>query len=92
MYRDSGPQLVQKHCSEIESKSHHVSIEVQWKPEEVEFHIAGLEEGVTRAIHLIQERYEVCGHFIRTIWISSVYMTLYNPLYTCNRALSLHRS
>ena len=64
-YRDSSSQLVEKRCSEMESETHglRTSIHVQWKPEEVEFHIAGLEEGVTRALHLIQEEFEVCDHF-----------------------------
>ena len=65
MKKNSGPQLVQIHYSEIELKTHEfkISIQVQWKPEEVEFHIAGLEEGVTRALHAIQEEFEVCDNF-----------------------------
>ena len=65
MKKDSGPQLVKIHCSEIELKTREfeISIQVEWKPEEVEFHIAGLEEGVTRALHAIQEEFEVCDNF-----------------------------
>ena len=63
-YRDSSSQLIEKRCSEIESETRglRTSIQVQWKPEEVEFHIAGLEEGVTGALHLIQEEFEVCDY------------------------------
>ena len=61
MYGDYESQLVQKHCREIESKTF-TSIQVQRQADEVEFHIAGLEEGVTRALHTIQEEFEVCDH------------------------------
>lgn len=59
MYRASGPQLVQKYCKEIESKtkSARVNIYIQWNPEVVNFHIAGLEEGIRRAVEQIREEF-----------------------------------
>ena len=82
MKQDSGPQLVQKYCSEIELKTceFKISIQVQWKPEEVEFHIAGLEEGVTRALHAIQEEFEVCDNFYQNTLVTII-QTLDNTLH-----------
>ena len=50
---------MQKYCKEIESKtkSARVNIYTQWNPEVVEFHIAGLEEGIRRAVELIKKEF-----------------------------------
>lgn len=50
---------MQKYCKEIESKtkSARLSIYIQWDPEAVNFHIAGLEEGIKRAVELIREEF-----------------------------------
>jgi hypothetical protein len=57
VYKDSGPQLIQNHCSGIESKTQ-TSIQFEQRSVVVEFHVAGLEEDVARAMHLIQEEFE----------------------------------
>ena len=52
-YRDSGSQLMQQYCSEVETKTS-ISIQMQWKADEVEFNITGLEEGVATALEELQ--------------------------------------
>ena len=68
IYRESGPHLVQKYCNEIESISQ-TSIQLQWKSSIVKFHIAGLEEGVTRAMSVIREKFEVCYSLCYTVLV-----------------------
>ena len=36
------------------------SIQFEWRSDVVEFHVAGPEEEVTRALHLIKEEFKVC--------------------------------
>ena len=58
-YRE--PELVKTKCNEIESRmpEQDISIQVEWKPWDVEFYISGLEEGVTNALHYIQHEFQV---------------------------------
>ena len=48
-------------CEELESELHglETSIGVEWRPEGVEFNIAGLEEGVATALHLVKQEFQV---------------------------------
>ena len=59
MYRESGSQLVQEHCYEIETRAMTqnnmlLSIQLQWKSDEIEFNIAGIDVGVATALQLIK--------------------------------------
>ena len=58
VYRGCGT-LLMRHCKEIESETKTL-IQCHWGSEMVDFHIAGLEEDVTRARLLIREEFEVC--------------------------------
>ena len=58
VYRGCGTPLT-FHCKEIESETKTL-IQCDWRSEMVDFHIAGLEEDVTRARLLIREEFEVC--------------------------------
>ena len=45
-------------CKEIKTQisDQDVTLELQWKSREVKFHICGLEEGVTTALGLLQQK------------------------------------
>ena len=60
MYKDADSELFDKCCKNIESETqgNEVVVECQWNSDELSFHIAGFEEGVTLAIHLIQSEFE----------------------------------
>ena len=49
---------MQQYCSEVETRTS-VSIQMEWKSDEVEFNISGLEEGVATALQLIKEELKV---------------------------------
>ena len=50
---------MEKYCEEIEFKtrSAKIGIHIQWKSDEVNFHVAGLQEGVTKAMQFIQKEF-----------------------------------
>ena len=61
MYKDTDlSELFDKWCKNIESETQgiEVVVECQWNLYELSFHIAGFEEGVAIAIHLIQSEFE----------------------------------
>ena len=62
-YRE--PELVKTKCNEIESRMQEkdISIQVEWKPWDVEFYISGLEEGVTNTLHCIQHEFQVTTYY-----------------------------
>ena len=62
-YRE--PELVKTKCNEIESRMQEkdISIQVEWKPWDVEFYILGLEEGVTNTLHCIQHEFQVTIYY-----------------------------
>ena len=76
IYRNSGPQLVRKYCEEIEAKtrSAKINIHMEWKPDEVHFDIAGLQEGVTRAMHFIRK--EFLPKEVTVLLLHHIYMYL----------------
>ena len=61
VYREAGLQLVKTKCEELESELYglETSIGVEWRPEAVEFNIAGLEEGVATALRLVKQEFQV---------------------------------
>ena len=50
---------MRKYCDEIELKTSNanICIEIQWEPVEVDFHVVGLEKGVTTAMNYIQKEF-----------------------------------
>ena len=60
-FRDSAPELVRRHCKQIESLIHdqEVTIQFQCRPQGLEFTIAGLEDGVAAALQLINKDFQV---------------------------------
>ena len=98
MYRDSGPQLVEKYCEEIEFKtrSAKISIHIRWKSETVDFNIAGFHEGVTKAKEFIQKEflppevsvlllYHIPAHVHVQELIKAVYTQVNESKYTHSR-------
>ena len=62
LYKQYGPQLVKTTCMKVESDmlGQEISIGMEWMSHEVEFHIAGLEEGVVAALQIIKQEFQVC--------------------------------
>ena len=58
-----GPVMVRQCRDDIEAQTrdHQVTIEYQWLPHGLEFHIAGLEDGVATALLLIQKELVRCA-------------------------------
>ena len=81
VHNDAGPQLIQNHCSEIESKTQ-TSIQFEQRSNVVEFHIAGLEEDVTRAMHLIREEFKV-SYSSCVVTLADTVACLMQKLYNC---------
>ena len=65
------------HCNEIESK-----IYTKFRSDVVEFHVTGPEEELTRALHLIREKFKVFVLYNMTVVLIALCMEFYDYSHT----------